>query len=177
MGLSAQVLHVCVGAETGVVRQVPADVVRVIVDGDLIAVPEPVVDEAVVVRRYAEIESVEPKTISVAAFEPELVSASNSSRVATVFKGVIEVIVGIIAARIMSNPMVVIVYVRNVRVTGDVRLMPSNAGWRRTVGRDVTTAEAVGAAPTEAAAVCAAAWCAASMCAAPATSALSKDGR
>jgi hypothetical protein len=47
--LVAQVLHVNVRAEPSVVLQVPAVVVGVIVDGDLITVPEPVAAEAEVV--------------------------------------------------------------------------------------------------------------------------------
>ena len=132
-----------VRAEPGVVRQVPAVVVGVIVDGDLITVPEPVAAEAEVVRRHAKIEPVEPETISPAAFKPELVSSFEPTREATVFPGVIEVVMRIVATRIMSDPSVVMVHVRNVRVAGHIGSMSLHSGPRRTSGRNVTATEGV----------------------------------
>jgi hypothetical protein len=93
----------------------------------------------------------------------------------TVLKRVIEVIVRIVAARIMSDPVVVVVHVRGVGMTGHVGAMTAdvgsmtadvgsvsiNAGRRGTVRRNVATAEAVctaaGVADAATAAVCAAA--------------------
>jgi hypothetical protein len=67
---------------------------------------------------------------------------------------VIEVVVGIVAARIVSDPMVVMVHVRRVRMTGHIGLTVLEAAaavWRvsgrsRTVRRNMAAAEARGAA-------------------------------
>jgi hypothetical protein len=51
---------------------------------------------------------------------------------ATVFPGVIEVVVRIVAPRIMSDPSVVMVHVRSVRVTGHIGYMSLHSGRGRT---------------------------------------------
>jgi hypothetical protein len=88
-------------------------------------------------------------------------SAFEPTRETTVFPGVIEVVVRIVAPRIMSDPSVVMVHVRNVRVTGLIGSMALESGWRRAPRRNVTTAKVV--TTTE-------------VVAAPATSALAKGG-
>ena len=45
----AQILHVAVSTESYVVRKIPADVIGVVIDHDLIAVPEPITDKAIIV--------------------------------------------------------------------------------------------------------------------------------
>jgi hypothetical protein len=62
---------------------------------------------------------------------------------ATVFPGVIKVVVRIVAARIVSDPSVVMVHVRSVRVTGHIGYMLLPSGRRRTSGRNVTATEVV----------------------------------
>ena len=49
-----------VGAKSYVVGEVPAFVVGIVVDDDVVAIPEPVVAEAEVIRRDAEIKAAEP---------------------------------------------------------------------------------------------------------------------
>jgi len=71
------------------------------------------------------------------------VSAFEPTREATVFPGVIEVVVRIVAPRIMSDPSVVMVHVRNVRVTGLIGSVALESGWRRAPRRNVTTAKVV----------------------------------
>jgi hypothetical protein len=77
---------------------------------------------------------------------------SETTCVATVFERMIEVVVRIVAARIVSDPSVVVVDVGHVRMPFHIRSMShlgsmsSCPGRRRAVGRNVTTTEAVGAA-------------------------------
>ena len=54
-------MDVDVGAEPGVVGEVPAGVVRIFVDDDLVGVPKPAVNIAKVVRSYAEVEASKPE--------------------------------------------------------------------------------------------------------------------
>src|ERR1700738_1655870 len=70
-------------------------------------------------------------------------SAFEPTREATVFPGVIQVVVRIVAARIMSDPSVVMVHMRNARVTGLVGSMSLESGWRRAPRRNVTATEVV----------------------------------
>ena len=148
-GLLPQKLYVSVRTEPRVVRQVPAFVVGVLINDDLIVVPVPVVHETVVIRRHAKKEAVEPEAVSRAAFESELVTRAEAAGEATVFKGSIEVVVRIVAPGIVSDPGVVVMNVRSIRMTGHVGEMTSRsdsvsipADRRRTVRRNVTTAEA-----------------------------------
>jgi hypothetical protein len=55
----------------------------------------------------------------------------------------IEVVVRIVAAGIMSDPAVVMVHVRNVRVADHIGSMSLHSGPRRTSGRNVTATEGV----------------------------------
>ena len=65
----AQIVHVNVGAESGVIGEIAAIMIRVLIDRDWIAVPQPVRAEAVVVRDDTEIEVVEPETFPGPALE------------------------------------------------------------------------------------------------------------
>lgn len=62
-----QILHVRVGAQADVVRQIPAGMIRVFVNDDVIGIPIPSIDEADVIRCDAKIESVEPETARTSA--------------------------------------------------------------------------------------------------------------
>jgi hypothetical protein len=72
-------------------------VVGVVAKNDLIAVPEPVAGEAVVIRRQAKKGAAEPEAISPAAFEPERVIASDACCEATVCRGLIDPVMRIVA--------------------------------------------------------------------------------
>lgn len=65
--LCAEVLDVNVGAEARVVGEVPADVIGIVVDHDVIRSPVPVAAVVEVVGRYAEVESAKPETTRAAA--------------------------------------------------------------------------------------------------------------
>src|SRR5258708_6188988 len=96
--LIAQILHVSVGTEPHVVCEVPAIVIGIFVDDDLIAVPIPVTDEAGVVLPHPKIDPPDPDPISSAAFQPEHVVPPEPAVEMTMFKGVIEMVVLIVAA-------------------------------------------------------------------------------
>jgi len=113
----AEILDVDVGAESGVVGQVPAVVVGIFVDDDGIAVPIPVVGVVVVVGSYAEIEAAEPKALAVSSANVIDVAAAKAAGEAAVFPGMIEMIVRVAATGIVADPSAIVVDVRRIRMT------------------------------------------------------------
>jgi hypothetical protein len=157
----SEVLHVDVRAQSGVVREVPADVVGIVVNHDRIAIPEPAVDEAVVPWRDAEEEAVEPEPPSVPSLEVEHMAAAEPAREPPVLKRMIEVIVGITTAGLVSDPASVAVNVGRIgmpRLVAKVarpsvimrRATASHRG--RPVFRSEATTDAMSAAATRPAA-------------------------
>jgi hypothetical protein len=72
-----------VGSEPDVVGEVPAVVVGVFVDHDIVAIPKPVAAEADIVGSDAEIESAEPKAIRAASAEvPDAAATEAAGKVA-----------------------------------------------------------------------------------------------
>ena len=103
-----------VHAQPTVVREIPADVVRILVDHQRVAVPEPAIDGAVVPRRDAKVEAVEPEPVPVPSFEAELVARTESAIEMPMLPGMIEVVMLITTAGIVSDPSAVIVNVGRV---------------------------------------------------------------
>ena len=108
----AEELYVDVGAEANVVGEVPTDVVGVFVDDDLVAVPEPTVAEADVIGSDAEIEATEPEAGRTAAGEMPDMAAAKAAGEMAMLPRMIEMIVRIVGAGVMANPLAVVVYVR-----------------------------------------------------------------
>ena len=94
----AEILNVAVGAEADVIGQVPAVVIGIVVDYDLVGGPIPVVTKTIVIGRHAEVEAAEPEALAVAAFDAPLMAAADAAGEAAMLPGMIEVIVRIIAS-------------------------------------------------------------------------------
>jgi len=105
-----------VRASSRVIGQIPPRVVWIFVDHDGIAVPIPIIDVVVVIRRDAEIKIVEPEAIAISPAKAVLVLAPESTREAAMFPRMIDMIMSIAAARIMANPRVIVVDVRHLRM-------------------------------------------------------------
>jgi hypothetical protein len=112
-------LDVDVGAEPGVVGEIPAGMVRIIVDDDLVRVPEPAVDIAEVVRGYAEVEASKPEAGRTSAAQTPDVGWAEAAGEMAVLPWMVEVVVGIIGACVVAYP-VVFVNVWGVRMAGMV---------------------------------------------------------
>jgi hypothetical protein len=149
---------VAIGAEANVVGKVPAIVVGIVVDHDLVAVPIPIVAVGIVIRCDAEIEAAEPEALAIAAGDVPDVTAANAAGETAMLPGTIEMIVGIIAAGIVADPRVVVVNVRSVGMISFIRipwgllrvamivlpgviLLP---GGRRAMGRNVSSTDVLG---------------------------------
>src|ERR1700738_5012268 len=103
-----------VGAKPRVISKIPAVVVWVVIDNHRVSIPAPVISKVVIVWRDAEVEAAKPETLSVPSLKAEHVAASEATREAPTFPGMIDLVVGINTARIMSDPRIVCVNVGSV---------------------------------------------------------------
>lgn len=116
--LRAEVLHVNVGSEASVVGEVPARVVGVVVDDDVIGGPVPGIAVVKVVGRYAKVESAEPEAAGSAAAETPDVSTSDLAGKVSVLPRMVEVIVGVVAPSVMADPTIIAMDVRGFGMAG-----------------------------------------------------------
>jgi hypothetical protein len=129
-------------------------VVAVFVDDDVVVIPKPVVAESDVIRGDAEVEATEPETVWASAAEMPDVATAEAAGESSVLSGIVDVVVRIVAAGVMADPLAVGVDVRGVGVSGAVVEVSVVMGWRgmgiphwsRAVGRDVGGAAADSAA-------------------------------
>src|SRR5271157_2930365 len=99
--------------ETHVISQVPADVIRIVIDRDLIGVPQPVAAVADVHRGNAEVEPAEPEAAWTSAAQPPNVPSADSAREPPVLERMIQVIPRIVRSAIVPDPFIAgSVYVR-----------------------------------------------------------------
>lgn len=116
-GLSAQIHNVAIRPETRVVGEIPAVVIRIWIENDVVSIPIPIGTVIEVVRRNAEEKSFELEAFTVSAVQAEHIIRSDRAREASVLPRMIEAVVGIVAARGMAQPLAGIgVNVRRLRV-------------------------------------------------------------
>src|SRR5208282_4871186 len=107
-----------VSPEPGVVSQVEADVIRIFINDALIRSPQPVGAQGNIRRGDTEIKPVEPESIRTSAREPPHMSLSESAGEVAVRPGLIDMVTGIVRSAIMAHPLIVLVDVGSLRVTG-----------------------------------------------------------
>lgn len=95
--------------------------IRIVIDHDRIGIPEPVVDIRIVIRRNTEIETIEPESLAIPSPQPEDMAASEPAGKTPMFPGTIQMVMRIIAAGIVPDPLVVRVNVRSLRMSCFVR--------------------------------------------------------
>jgi hypothetical protein len=135
LGGLAEVLDVDVGSEAGVVGEVPAGVVGVFVDDDVVTVPVPAVDVGEVEGGYAPVEAAEPEAGGAAAGEAPDVAGAEAGGEAAVLPGMVEVEAGIVGAVVVADPVVGFIVVRGVGmafVVGEVVVL--RGAWGSVVG-------------------------------------------
>ncbi len=107
-----------VSAEPHVVGQVPAHVIGIFIDHDLIAVPQPVAAVADVDRCHAEVESAKPEAAGTATSQPPDVPFAEATGEVPVLEGMIQVVARIVRPAIVADPFVAFrVYVRRFGMT------------------------------------------------------------
>ena len=107
-----------VGAQPDVVGKVPAVVVGIVVDHDVIIIPIPVIAIADVEGCDAEIVSAEPEAAGTTAPQTPDMAASDSKRKVAVLPGMVEMEVGVVASCVVADPAIVGMNVRGFGVAG-----------------------------------------------------------
>jgi hypothetical protein len=106
-----------IGAQPHVISQVIAFVVRVLVNHDLIAIPEPAGAEGDVEGSHAEEEAAESEALgSPSRKMPDMTGAKAAGEV-SMLPGMVEVVIGVTLAGIVSYPLTVSVNVRSLRMS------------------------------------------------------------
>ena len=116
-----------IDAEAHVIGQIPADVVRILVDDDFIRVPEPAVAESYVGSRDIPVPSIEPEPAGSAACEPPNVPGAKAAGKVTVRPRIVEMVARIVGAGIVTNPGISI-HVRSIGVARLVAVVALRAG-------------------------------------------------
>lgn len=139
-----------IGAQSGIVSQVIARVVRVGIEHNVVARPEPVGDVNNVDWRDFEVEPVEPETTRAATLKPPDMVLANFTGEMPILPGMVEVITRIILTRVVAYPLVVCRIdvrrrgmarpVRNGSPLGRLRGRRMGCG-RRTVSRNVAASD------------------------------------
>lgn len=115
---SSEKHHVDVYAQPDVVGQVPTGMVRIFVQNYLVSAPKPVIAEAIIWLGDTEIEAAKPETIPAPSLDPEGMTRAKASRKVSMLPGTIEVVLGIIGAGIVPDPLTVRVNVGSVGMSG-----------------------------------------------------------
>lgn len=94
-----------ISPQSDVVGKIPTIVIWICIDYDVVGVPEPVIDEVIIIGSNLEEETVKSKPLSVSAMQPEDMKRTNCTRKASMFPRMIETIVGIVPACIVAKPL------------------------------------------------------------------------
>src|SRR5690242_9749408 len=108
-----QIRHVAISTQPDVIRQVIAGMVGIVIEDNVIRVPEPIPTISKVCRRNAEERTAKPETVRSATFQPVDAAWTNFCRKAAMLPDVINAITGVVAAGLMPDPPVV--FCMNVR--------------------------------------------------------------
>ncbi len=103
----SKILDVDVGTKPDVISQVPAIVVGVFVDHDIVAIPEPVAAVADVEVGDGEAKTAKPEQARSSAAQMPHMPAAEAAGEASMLPGMIEVIVNVIPAGIVADPLAV----------------------------------------------------------------------
>jgi hypothetical protein len=98
-----------VGAQSYVVGEVPAIVIRIFIDHDIVAVPEPVAAEAQVKGSDVEVEASEPEAVGTTSGKMPDVAAPEAAGEAAVLPGMIEMKTGVVSSVLVPDPLPVVV--------------------------------------------------------------------
>jgi hypothetical protein len=93
-----------VGAEPHVVGQIPAVVIGILVDRDVVVVPVPIIAVVIVVGCDLEVRVLEPEALAVPSLEAINVAGAEAESKASVLPGTINAVVGIVATGIVADP-------------------------------------------------------------------------
>jgi len=108
-------MDVC--AEPDVIGEIVSGMIGIVINHDVVVVPEPVVGIVIIVRRYLEVITANVESIKAAAAQTPNVPRAEAGSEMPVLPGMIKMIVRVIAARIVANPAVIFsMHVRSFRM-------------------------------------------------------------
>lgn len=96
-----------VGAQPCVVGQVPAGIIGIVIEHDIVTVPKPAITKGYIGRGNTEEETAKPEAIRSATFNPPDVPCTDLSGKMPVLPGMIQVIARIVSA-FVPNPLVIV---------------------------------------------------------------------
>lgn len=131
--------------------------IGVVVDDDIVAVPEPIVAVGDVEGRDTEVESAKPEAAGTATNQAPAMTRADAAFEVTMLPGMVEVEAGIVTSLIVAHPFAVVVYVRGLGVAFAIAkgllgsslmrcLMRRTVIGRGTVGGRVTATDLVASA-------------------------------
>ncbi len=147
-----EIVDVNIASQPNVVSKVPAHVIGVFIDHNLIGIPKPVVTKPHIVRGNAKVVTAEPEASRTAARQPPNMPSPESASKVPMLPGMIEMVVHVVPAGVMTDPLAVRMHVRSVWVpslVSEVSMLLASM-WRasngcRTVGRNMATADTASA--------------------------------
>lgn len=81
--------------------------VRVIVNHDLIAIPEPIIAERVIRLGNTEEESAKPKPLWTASRKVKDMTTTDAARKSSMFERPVDVVPAVVSARLMPDPLII----------------------------------------------------------------------
>ena len=124
--------------KTGVVREIPAVVIRIVVKNDWIVIPIPVTDVHVIDGCHAEVKPTESETIARAACQSIDMPTADGAGKVSVFPSTVDMEPSVSAPSLVSNPSSVRVDVWRVRMSLAVTEIGPRDGARRANRRGAT---------------------------------------
>lgn len=113
-----------VGSQPYIVGEVPSLVVGVFVDGDIVAVPIPVVAISEVKRGDAEIVAIEPEPAGIATLDAPAVTAPETALEVAVFPRMVDVKARVVATVVVSHPFPVVMHVGSLGMIATIAKVP-----------------------------------------------------
>ena len=115
--MRTEIQDVDVRSEPDVVRQVPARVVGIVIDHDVVAVPDPIVGVDNIIWRDGEEKSANIESIHPPTMQPPYMVRPDASSEMAMFPWMIQMVVRIGATGVVSHPLIILsVHMRSFRV-------------------------------------------------------------
>src|ERR1700742_3604133 len=120
-----------VGSQPHVVSEIPARMVGIFIDHNVVARPIPTVAVSVVIGSNAEVEAPEPEAGWSPSGQMPPVRRPEAAGKVPMLPGMVKVVVGIARPRVMPNPPPIGFHVRRIGMPRLIGKVPVRLGWRR----------------------------------------------
>src|ERR1700733_7061637 len=117
-----------ISAESHIVGKVPAWVIRVFIDDNLIGIPQPVRTESEIGRSNRPEPPVKPEPARSTSSEYPGVFGSKAAVEVAMLKGLVKMICRVVGAGIMTNPDLPFVHMRHIGVAGLIAVVTARRG-------------------------------------------------